>query len=134
MAVCAIREVAELEFKYDARDDTYKLLDVNPRFWTWHSLGAQAGVDFPYLLWRWVNGQSVEEARASAGFQWVHLAADLLAAGGEISRRRMSISEYLRSFSRVPEFAIFSPDDILPAIFEIPLLAVRHGGRLFRSL
>ena len=44
--------LAEVEFKYDRRDGRYKLLDVNPRVWTWHALCGAAGVDFPYLLWR----------------------------------------------------------------------------------
>ena len=33
------------------------LLDVNPRAWGWQSLGARAGVDFPYLLWRLAIGR-----------------------------------------------------------------------------
>jgi predicted ATP-grasp superfamily ATP-dependent carboligase len=39
--------MAELEFKHDARDSRTKLLDVNPRAWTWIGLGAAAGVDLP---------------------------------------------------------------------------------------
>src|SRR6185295_11596223 len=38
--------IVELEFKYDVRDDCYKLLDFNARCWTWIALGATAGVDF----------------------------------------------------------------------------------------
>ena len=125
--------VAELEFKYDPKDNKYKLLDINPRFWTWHSLGARAGVDFPYLLWKAANDQSIEEVHAPGGFKWVHMVADLLAAGGEISRGRLSIREYLRSFSDTPEFAIFSPDDVLPALLEIPLLLFKRGGEIVRA-
>ena len=40
----------ELEYKLDCRDGRYKLLDVNPRTWGYHSLGQDAGVDFPHLL------------------------------------------------------------------------------------
>src|SRR5204863_124565 len=32
----------------------YKLLDINPRVWGWHTLCGRAGVDFPYLLWQLV--------------------------------------------------------------------------------
>ena len=39
--------LAEIEFKYDARDGSYKILDVNARAWTWMALGAAAGIDFP---------------------------------------------------------------------------------------
>src|SRR5204863_35184 len=43
--------LVELEYKFDARDGQYKLLDVNGRTWGYHTLGARAGVDFPYLLY-----------------------------------------------------------------------------------
>ena len=124
--------VAELEFKYDLKDNEYKLLDLNPRFWTWHSLGARAGVDFPHLLWKVANDQPIEEVHARGGVKWVHMLADLLAAGGEISRGRISVNEYLRSFSGTPEFAIFSPDDVLPALLEIPFLLFKRRRELMR--
>jgi D-aspartate ligase len=44
--------MGEIEFKFDGRDGKYKILDFNPRPWGWHTLGASAGVDFAYLLWR----------------------------------------------------------------------------------
>ena len=41
--------IAEVEFKFDHRDGTYKLLDVNPRTWGSHSIGGRAGVE-PHIL------------------------------------------------------------------------------------
>ncbi|MGH6683516.1 MAG: ATP-grasp domain-containing protein, partial [Pseudolabrys sp.] len=69
--------VVEVEFKQDWRDGQYKLLDVNGRFWTWNGLGALAGVDFPYLAWRWALGNSVSPARARAGVAWMHASRDI---------------------------------------------------------
>lgn len=40
---------AQIEFKIDSRDDTPKLIEVNPKFWGTLDLSIQAGVDFPYL-------------------------------------------------------------------------------------
>ncbi len=125
--------VAELEFKHDPKDSKFKLLDINARFWTWHSLGARAGVDFTYLLWKVANNQSIENVHALGGFKWVHMTADLLAAFGEISHGRLSIHEYLRSVRDTPEFAIFSRDDMVPALLEIPLLLLTRGRRLIRT-
>src|SRR6202521_2391548 len=62
--------VVEVEFKYDRRDGLYKLLDVNPRIWTWSSLCCRAGVDFPYLLWRMMVGEAVAECKGRAGVRW----------------------------------------------------------------
>jgi predicted ATP-grasp superfamily ATP-dependent carboligase len=121
--------VAELEFKYDSRDGKYKLLEMNPRFWSWHALGAAAGVDFAYLLWQMANDERIEEVQARGGFKWVHAIMDLPAAAVNISRGCISIVDYLRSLSGISEFAIFSRDDVLPALLEIPLLLFSRGTR-----
>src|SRR2546426_5098506 len=34
--------IVEIEFKHDTRDGQYKLLDINPRVWGWHSLGGRS--------------------------------------------------------------------------------------------
>ena len=51
--------LVEIEFKYDARDSSYKILDVNARAWTWIALGAAAGIDFPALQYRLAFGENV---------------------------------------------------------------------------
>lgn len=38
--------VSQVEFKRDARDGRFKLMEVNPRLWLWHGLAAALGVDF----------------------------------------------------------------------------------------
>jgi predicted ATP-grasp superfamily ATP-dependent carboligase len=40
------------DFRLDERDNTPKLLDVNPRFWFSLYQAIAAGVEFPYLLYR----------------------------------------------------------------------------------
>jgi D-aspartate ligase len=87
-----------------------------------HSLGARAGVDFPYLLWQMVDDQTVENVRARLGLKWVHMVLDLAAAAGNIARGRTSLVDYIRSLSGISDFAVFSWDDLLPALFEIPLV------------
>ena len=44
--------IAEVEFRMDLRDETPKLMEINPRFWGSLSVAIRAGVDFPYLLYR----------------------------------------------------------------------------------
>jgi predicted ATP-grasp superfamily ATP-dependent carboligase len=40
---------AMVEFKKDSRDGTYKLMEINPKFWGSLDLSIASGVDFPYL-------------------------------------------------------------------------------------
>jgi len=81
----------------DARDGRYKLLDINPRLWTWSPLGGRAGVDFPYLLWQMMVGRPVPEQTARTGVRWIRMCTDVPAALHEMLRGRISLGAYLRS-------------------------------------
>src|SRR5271156_6666337 len=61
----------EIEYKLDPRTSQYKLLDVNARTWGYHSLGAEAGVDFSYMLFADQIGLSVPASKGRAGVGWV---------------------------------------------------------------
>lgn len=52
---------AMVEFKYDPRDETYKLMEINPRFWGSLALPVAAGVDFPSLYYRLATGDTPEQ-------------------------------------------------------------------------
>jgi predicted ATP-grasp superfamily ATP-dependent carboligase len=114
--------LVEVEFKRDSRDNQLKLLDINPRAWGWHSLGGRAGVDFPFLAWQFAHGVVITETRGRAGVHWVRITTDMLAALQAIRRRRLSLDQYLASFQRPLEFAIWAKDDPFPALFEVPSL------------
>jgi predicted ATP-grasp superfamily ATP-dependent carboligase len=125
LAAVQFTGLVEVEFKRDLRDGKYKLLDVNPRLWGWHTLGARAGVDFSYLLWQMLHGEPVPAVRARPGVQWVRTACDLPIVFSEILKGRLCLNEYLRTLIYPTESALFAVDDPLPALLEVPLLA--HG-------
>jgi predicted ATP-grasp superfamily ATP-dependent carboligase len=113
--------IAEVEFKRDLRDGRHKLLDVNARIWTWGALGAAAGVDFSYALWRLACGEEVAPLRQSRDVAWLHASRDLVAAGHAMLRRDLTPAAWLRSLARPLVFAAFALDDPLPALVELPL-------------
>ena len=115
--------LVEVEFKCDPRDGEYKLLDVNPRVWGWHTLCGRAGVDFPYLLWLLTQGQPVPDVRAQAGVRWVRMGADIYTALPQVVRGRLSLRTYFQSLRGPIEWAIFAPDDPLPILCHFPRLA-----------
>jgi predicted ATP-grasp superfamily ATP-dependent carboligase len=123
----------EVEFKRDPRDGRFKLLDANPRVWGWHTLCARAGVDFPYLLWLALRGETVPPVRARTGVRWVRTTTDLPMAAREIARGRMSLRSYLRSLRGPLEGAIFAGDDPAPGVAEIPLLLLILVRRVLRG-
>jgi D-aspartate ligase len=117
--------LVEIEFKYDARDGLYKILDVNARAWTWMALGAAAGLDFAALQWALACGERLTPRAATNGTSWLYLSRDLAAALHEIAAGRLSPLTYLRSLSRTSARAVFALDDPLPAVIDIPLSAAR---------
>ena len=123
--------IVEVEFKRDRRDGLYKLLDVNPRVWGWHTLCGRAGVDFPHLLWRMVHGESIPELHGRVGVRWVRTSTDLPTAVLEIMRGRLSVGGYLSSLRGPRESAIFAADDFLPGLLELPLGVLMFGRRVF---
>ena len=122
--------IVEVEFKRDPRDGKLKLLDINPRVWGWHSLCASAGVDYPYLLWLLTVGEPVPRTKAGVGVRWVRMSTDAPTAIREILRGRLSLRDYLRSVRSPLSTAIYAPDDPLPGVLEIPLLAYLLGKRV----
>jgi D-aspartate ligase len=122
--------LVEIEYKLDPRDSQYKLLDVNARTWGYHSLGAQAGVDFSYMLYADQVGLPVPVSRGRAGVAWVRTTTDIPAAMTAILRGDTDWKSYLRSLVHCDVEAVFSPRDPLPGLAEIaliPYLAVKRG-------
>ncbi len=124
--------LVEIEYKRDPRDGVLKLLDVNARTWGYHSLGAAAGVDFPYLLYRHQVGAGAPETpvRARPGVRWVRLATDLPNALRDVAAGTLRARDYLRTLPRADTEAVFCARDPWPWFYEaalLPYLALTKG-------
>jgi predicted ATP-grasp superfamily ATP-dependent carboligase len=125
--------LVELEYKRDARSGRFKLLDINPRVWGWHTLCARAGVDFPVLAYRLACGGWVATVRGRPGVRWVRLSTDLPTSLKQIVCGRMSAREYFRSLRGPIEGGIYARDDPIPGLVELPLLMSILVRRLLRG-
>ncbi len=126
--------LAEVEYKFDARNGRYKLLDINPRLWTWATLGARAGIDFPYLLWQMLLGLPVQEKVGRTDVRWVRMITDVPAAIHEMVRGRLTPGAYVRSLRSPLEFSVMALDDPLPGLVEVPLFAYKHFYNGYKGL
>jgi predicted ATP-grasp superfamily ATP-dependent carboligase len=114
--------LVEVEFKRDARDGKFKLLDVNARTWGFHSIGAQAGVDFPYLLYADQIGEPVDQSRARVGVGWLRLVTDLPTVLLDFLAGELDLSAYWDSLKRTRVESVFCLQDPGPSVAEIMLL------------
>ena len=119
-------EIVEIEYKRDPRNGAPKLLDINARYWAWHSLGRRTGVDFPYMQWRAAHGEAFPEMKMRTGGRWVRGLTDVMAAALAMRAGLLTPTRYLASIQPALEYAIFAFDDPMPFLADIPLMALRH--------
>jgi D-aspartate ligase len=108
--------ISQVEVMRDPRDGRYKLLEVNPRLWQWHSLAAACGVDLPYIAYRDLIGDPLPPARMHGeGKRW----AITLMAGSSLALERPPYVD-----------AVFARDDPKPALVQLGRFAHRGIHRL----
>ena len=75
--------VAMVEYKYDDNDNLPKVMEINARFWGSLQLAIDAGVDFPYMLYRLIDEGDVEKQfgyRTGVKTRWFLGDVDILLA------------------------------------------------------
>ena len=118
----------DAEFKHDARDGLFKILEVNARPWWQLELAGACGLDVCAMAYRDALGEPLPQASEyRIGQSWVHPVPDLQAwwTGRVHGNRAGGLP--LRVWFRGAN-AVFSWDDPKPAAEDL----VRLGGRLLK--
>lgn len=96
--------VAMVEFKWNSRESEPKLMEVNGRFWGSLALAINAGVDFPYLLFKAIaDGEYIRtyKYRDKVKQRWL-IPGDILWLYSSLcflNRKISSIKEFIKSFA-----------------------------------
>jgi predicted ATP-grasp superfamily ATP-dependent carboligase len=115
--------LSEVEFMYDPDDSTFKLIEVNPRTWKWHTISNKLNVNFIRIMTSYLDGSEFKsQGGGDAKVGWIETITDTYVVLGEILRGRMNFSQYFRSLKMVKEFACFDWRDPLPALGYVALL------------
>lgn len=117
--------LVEVEFKFDERDRQYKVLDVNPRAWSWLALCESAGIDLATMMVRGTASAPSEVTSTAQGHAWVNMLRDVVSSTQLIARGDITLTGYLRSLRQKLTFATFAWDDPLPGLLELPLTVYR---------
>ena len=103
------------EFKWDARDRSYKLMEVNGRHNMSSWLAARCGVDFPWLEYRHLAYGEVPTARDfEDGVYWIDIARDVFHTFVHRRSEGYPVARYLEPYLRRHVFAEFDWRDPLP--------------------
>jgi len=124
--------VAMVEFKHDRRDGTAKLLEINGRFWGSLQLAVEAGIDFPYLLYRMAVHGDIEPAftyREGVRVRWWLGDLDWLLLRARETSPLGAIREFMTHFGKGARNEIFRWDDPRPALEEL----AQYVGHILRG-
>ncbi|OHB69073.1 MAG: hypothetical protein A2V70_11605 [Planctomycetes bacterium RBG_13_63_9] len=131
--------IAEFEFKRDAVTHEFKLIEINPRSWSWIGITPACGVSLPWIAYADLTGvesiEYTENANREGSVKWARVMADLQhclctnrRAG--FPRWHMSLWQWWKSLraERLVQ-AEWAADDPLPALVAV----LRQLGAVVRS-
>lgn len=107
---------ANVEFKRDPRDDTYKIIEVNARHNLSAALAYHAGINFPWMQYRHLMyGELPEQPTYRRGLYWIDITRDLKEAVSYLRRGDYSLRQFLRPYFAPHVAAVWDPGDPSPA-------------------
>ena len=120
--------IVEPEFKFDKRDNKYKLMEVNLRSMMWHRVGSISGFNLHETMYKYACGKSYihykQDKKRSAHFVlMLHELPNLIARKGYYQHFKRNV---FGGESR--KWAIFDSRDIKPFMFSLLILCKLLGG------
>lgn len=115
--------LADLEFKYDPRDQRFKFIEINPRPCGLIALAAAAGLDMPFLAYCELTTGEPPSALPPAqdGLIWMSMLDDLTSCL-KYGQGEFLLWQWLKMIFAKDCDAIFSHQDIKPFLFRISSL------------
>lgn len=120
---------AMVEFKHDPRDDEFKLMEINPRFWGSLPLACAAGVDFPYRYYQLAVGElerSTTPYDVGLGCHLVrgevsYLASIVTDSYDHLDRPALlpEVWAVVKSMVEQPNFDFLDTDDPKPFVYDV---------------
>ncbi len=128
--------IAEVEFKWNAVVNEFQLIEINPRPWDQHRLGAACGVDLINVAYCDYAGiPHPTRQKQFAPYKWIAEDALFQNALRLLWRRDSQIRSLLRLARGKRTYAIWSAADPLPFVVYIATDLLPHSlGALFRRL
>jgi len=129
MKAVGYRGIVGMDYCWDARDGSYKLLDPNPRIAANFRLFVGSnGLDVIRCLYLHLTGQPVPQTEVVEGRKWIVEDQDFESFRDYHREGTLSLGGWLRSLAGVREGAWFAWDDLGPA-FGVAMARVRRASR-----
>ena len=113
---------ANVEFKLDARDGAYKLMEVNGRHNFSGMLSLKAGINFPWIMYRHlIEGEPPPSISQRPGIYWIRLPCQPIQSLRELASEKPRLRHFVLPYMRPHVF------DTLDAKDPKPFLATLAG-------
>jgi D-aspartate ligase len=120
----------DIDFRFDARDGKYKVLDINPRIGATFRLFVDPnGMDVVRTMYLDITRQTIRSGSALDGRRWCVEDCDLLSSAHALFHRNLRVRDWIASYGGVAEWGVFAADDPVPAIWT----ALGDLRRVFRT-
>jgi predicted ATP-grasp superfamily ATP-dependent carboligase len=131
------RGIVDMGFRYDQRDGSYRLLDVNPRLGSSFRLFVgEDGIDVVRAAYLELTGQPVSCSDVPNGRTWIVEPYDVVASAQLAREGSLTLREWLRSMRGVDEAAWWASDDPNPfasmcgsLLWQGPRYVIRHRAQ-----
>jgi len=109
------RGFSAAEFKFDRRENRFKLIEINPRSVLYQQLFTKAGINFSLVMYM----DRIEKKRAlpqmyAPDVYWIHNFFDMIEFRKNQRSREIPIDEFLRPYGIRSVFAVPFLDDPVP--------------------
>ena len=137
MKAIGYRGVLDMGCRFDARDGTYKVYDVNPRIGcTFRLFVDDNGVDVARALYSHMTGQPLCTGASREGRKWIVEDSDVRSSIQYYRHGRITMRQWIESIRGIEEGAVFALDDPMPILARLAndvrkLLVVRDSVRAY---
>ena len=106
------------EFKFDARDGQYKLIELNPRYWQQNALAERCGTHFALLEYDEMTDAPMRRVGPYRdGVKWVNIHADAETYRDLRAAGQLTTGSWLRSLRGEKVWSDFALDDPRPGLW-----------------
>jgi D-aspartate ligase len=134
LAVAGHRGPATVEFRKDARNGRFVLIEVNARTILAQGMITHSGFDVPLIAYHDARGLPQPSPQPVRYVRWVFFGPDYRAGRKLAKAGRLTLSEWLHSLIPCRSFAYFAADDLMPFLARLVLwLRRRLTGRIRRT-
>lgn len=134
MQAIGYRGIVDIDYRLDARDGQYKLLDVNPRIGSSFRLFVgMNGVDVLQAMYFDLTGRGAPAAAQQEGRRWLVEPQDLQSSLTYVKHGDLTVRDWLSSLRHIDEAAWWAGDDPRPFLAVARWLSVNRALRPLRN-